>query len=218
MQSLLNSMNVSCCSERIEATKPFPNMTQSCWDQSPSGVCAGQIGCQLSHVHALDLAMQRGYPHVTILEDDFALHSHSDPSYVESAVQSLQAMKPDWDVIGLSLSIIEKQLLPETVKISSMQSLQLVKITKAKTTGGYIVRDRAMPQIRDIISPEKCHVKRDYNTAIDTCWHPLQLSLNWYGFSPQIGTQAASFSDIELRHVDYDGEMASMHRRRMHES
>jgi hypothetical protein len=66
--------------------------------------------------------------------------------------------------------------------------------------------------MRDIISPEKCHVKRDYNTAIDTCWHPLQRSTNWYGFSPQVGTQAASFSDIELRNVDYGGEMASMHR------
>ena len=211
MESLLESMNVTSY-ERIDAIKPEPSMTQSCWDQSPNGVCAGQIGCQLSHVKALDLAIQRGYPHVTILEDDFALQAHSDPLYVAHAVAELQQRRPDWDVIGLSLSIIERQDLPEKIQISGTAHLQLIRISMAKTTGGYIVRDRVMKQMRDIISPEQCHVKRDYNTAIDTCWHPLQRSATWYGFSPQVGTQAASFSDIELRNVDYGGEMASMHR------
>lgn len=215
MEVLLLSMNVSSSSyERIDAVRPTPNMTQSCWDQSPNGICAGQIGCQLSHMKALDLAMQRGYPHVTILEDDFQLQDHVNPIYVLDAVSELQARNLDWDVIGLSLSVIEKQVLPleKSIRISRDQDMQLVKISKAKTTGGYIVRDRAMQKIRDIISPENCHVKKDYNTAIDTCWHPLQESLNWYGFSPQVGTQSASFSDIELRNVDYAGEMASMHR------
>ena len=213
IESMLLSMNVSSY-ERIHAVRPTPNMTQSCWDQSPNGVCAGQIGCQISHVKALDLAMQRGYPHITILEDDFQLQNHVNPIYVLDAVSELQSINTDWDVIGLSLSIIEKQVLPTetSIQISRGQSMQLIKILKAKTTGGYIVRDRAMQKIRDIISPEKCSVKKDYNTAIDTCWHPLQQSLNWYGFGPQIGTQGASFSDIELRNVDYAGEMASMHR------
>jgi len=46
-------------------------------------------------------------------------------------------------------------------------------------------------------------VKRDYSTAIDQCWKPLQHTHLWIGYRPQMGTQGPSFSDIESVNVNY---------------
>jgi len=41
----------------------------------------------------------------------------------------------------------------------------------------------------------------------DYCWKGLQHYMNFYAFEPQLGTQGASFSDIEHIHVDYSDSL-----------
>ena len=93
-------------------------------------------------------------------------------------------------------------ILPEEIiEISETATARVSRIRKAQTTHGYIVRNRFLPKVLDAF--QNCDLKLDYVTAIDTCWHALQRTYKWYALVPQLGVQAAGYSDIEKKKVDY---------------
>ena len=190
--------------QRIEAVNPnekgFEHLKRGCFDQA---MCPGQIGCQLSHLIALKQAMESDLEHVSIFEDDFEFQAFVDPKFVQSAIQRAMELIPAWDVIILSSSIILEMVLHEhIIPVSSNSTVKLTQIQNAQTTGGYIARRRIIPYIYQAF--KECDVSKDYYTAIDQCWKPLQTTYLWIGFEPQIGKQSKSFSDIELREVEYE--------------
>lgn len=42
----------------------------------------------------------------------------------------------------------------------------------------YVVRDKFMRPLLDAIRPRNCDVKKNYATAIDVCWKPLQVCVS----------------------------------------
>ena len=108
----------------------------------------------------------------------------------------------DWDVIALGLRLIETNNKTTYVSVDlGKTQAKVVRIKSAATTHGYIVASHAMLDLYNAFSA--CEIKRDYGTAIDTCWVALQQTGKWYAFDPQLGTQSASFSDIEKQFTDY---------------
>ena len=190
--------------ERFEAVNPrlLPELLDGCWDSS---VCPGQVGCQLSHLAVLRRAMDAGWDHVAIFEDDFTWQPLVRPDMVQAAIAKAMELVPNWDVIALSLNIALEKPLGEELKVQFAPDTWtgLTRIENAQTTGGYIARRSVMAQIYDAFLPENCLVKKDYTTAIDQCWKPLQSKGMWVAFEPQPGTQHRSFSDIEQREVFY---------------
>ena len=197
---------------RIEAEEVFADarVLESCWDPAMRRKCAGQIGCQRSHVKAIGHAMSRGWSFVAIFEDDFRWLPHFDPVQFTSIIERVRASLTEWDVIGVSHNIIEREnvyvrtgdaRVLSIIPSSSSERVEVIRVTRALGAHAYIVRARAYAAL--IRAFESCDVRRDVETAIDTCWYPLQRELNWYGFAPQLGTQADGFSDIEQRHVSY---------------
>ena len=130
------------------------------------------------------------------MEDDFQWNNKNPFKKVHEAINS----NTNWNVILLSCN----------GKINKY-SKNLQKVIKCKTTSGYIIKVKYIPNLlkiweRDMNYRLKNNIKKsDKNnaeTCIDISWLKLQKN-NWFSTNPIIGTQMKSYSDIESRLVDY---------------
>lgn len=193
----------SLVGRRVQAVEVFENksMLSKCWDGG-SKKCAGQLGCQLSHIQAIRFAIREGWSRLVVFEDDFRWLNHTDPSIFSSLVSWLDEAAPDWDVFAVSLNVIEEEVVSPQKRVNVGQTWsQLTRISKALATHGYMLKSNMFDRV--LFAFENCDIRGDLWTAIDTCWQPLQLSHKWYGLQPQLGTQAPGFSDIENQPVSY---------------
>ena len=189
---------------RVPAVEVYDDkeLLSQCWDRG-SKKCAGQIGCQRSHVKALSMAINKNWSHVAIFEDDFEWFNHTDD--VHSVFMRIEEAVPNWDVIGISMNVKRSvRLSLPKIQTGTASFSELIRIKRALATHGYIVRRTMFQELLDVF--ESCDVKLELYTAIDTCWEKLQSKYNWYGLHPQLGRQAVSFSDIESRVVSYSME------------
>ena len=162
----------------------------------------GKIGCKLSHVKALQYAERRAWSHVAIFEDDFQWIEGIETKKVLQNIRSIQEWVPEWDVIVISLNVYEKTVFPEKrLNVGINLASSLMQVRRAVATHGYLVRAHMIPILKEVF--KRCEV-RNSSVAIDTCWLPLQETTKWYGLTPQLGTQAVSYSDIESAVVKYD--------------
>lgn len=190
--------------DRIEAVHVEHDDTalSSCWDPKRLLTCAGRLGCQRSHVKALEYAAEKEWPHVAIFEDDFVWADDVNPQLVLPSISQVQAWSPTWDVIAISLSISKFETIPEKqVRVGVNKTSILTTISAAGATHGYMVRSHLYSTLIQIFS--SCDVQSSLGAAIDVCWNSLQNRTKWYGLVPQLGKQAESYSDIEGRIVSY---------------
>ena len=158
------------------------------------------VGCQLSHLMALDHALLHEWPYVVIFEDDFIWSSElGHPMLVPGAIRSLMR-KIEWDVIALSLNILNAtELKPGiTFELGDNFTSRVVQIHDAKATHGYLANKHYVPRIRDVFA--SCNTP---TRSIDNCWREMQKTGLWYGFSPQLGSQLPGYSDIESQYTNY---------------
>ena len=203
----LNASGISC--ERVAGVNPAADgsphaeLLKTCYDNR---ACPGQLGCQLSHLKAVDLCIAQNWTNVAIFEDDFMFQPFFLAADLQRLVEEITSRAPDWKVIGLSLNIGLQTIVGEPLTFINAQHkpLRYTIIHNAQTTGGLLFRDTdVLRRYRFLISLEQCNVRKDYLTAIDTCMKPMQKEGLWVGLSPQIGTQMRSFSDIERHEVNY---------------
>ena len=88
----------------VQLQKDDPILNK-CWEPPPREKCAGQVGCQRSHIEALMLASRRMWPQVAVFEDDFQWRSGIDTEQIESHVEAVQQWAPDLDKSSPFLSI-----------------------------------------------------------------------------------------------------------------
>lgn len=192
----------SFAAKRITALHIQPQQDAvECWGNA---YCAAQIGCQLAHMRALSYVMSTASPYALVFEDDFKWISTTNPKYVTQALLATSIAYPDWDVIAISLNILAHSVPNPrvTVRTSLTKSSTVIKILEAQTSHAYLVKAQYIPEVYKAF--KDCDIMSSPLIAIDECWKSLQKSGNWYGFSPQLGTQRESFSDIEQTKVKYD--------------
>ena len=196
--------NADISARRISAVsipEGDPRLAQ-CWDHENTHKCAGQIGCQLSHIKALEYAAARRWQTVAIFEDDFQWVDGFDPRNALHNILTIQRLKPDWDVIVISLNVQEINIYDNVrLPFGDNRTCKLTRVTQALTTHGYILHSRLFKRVIELF--KTCRVESDILIAIDTCWQSLQKESRWYGLSPQMATQAESFSDIEGMSIFY---------------
>ena len=164
-----------------------------------SSKCAGMLGCKLSHIKALDLALQNGWEHVAIFEDDFIWSKRISPTSVQRLMFSLQQKLVEWDVIAISLNILQSELVTPTIVLETDGvRYHAVQIYDAKATHGYIVNRHYLDVVKTVF--KNCNTPE---VAIDNCWRPMQKIGRWYGISPQLGSQRPGYSDIEKSNTNY---------------
>jgi GR25 family glycosyltransferase involved in LPS biosynthesis len=155
----------------------------------------GRIGCSMSHLKCLEIAKERDWEHVLILEDDIEfLH----PKLFETQLNKFFNNQPEFDVL-----LFAGNNYPPYQKIEDY----CVKVFHCQTTTGYLVKkhyyDTLIANIRQgihllIQNPEKHSLY-----AIDKWWFQLQEKNDWYLITPLSVTQKEDYSDIEKRQTNY---------------
>lgn len=153
----------------------------------------GYIGCTKSHIACIELAKQRNYPYVIILEDDFEFLIGKD----EFGFLLNHLLGIDYDVFILGHNGESK---------SKTEDNLVFKIKNSQTTSGYIVNsryyDRLLSNYREgLVMLDKTDDYPSY--AIDQYWKRLQDTDKWFCYKKRLGKQRESYSDIMNAHVDY---------------
>jgi GR25 family glycosyltransferase involved in LPS biosynthesis len=152
----------------------------------------GHLGCGQSHIKAIELAIEKNWDTVLIVEDDlFFTH----PAKILQTRIS-DAFRVNWDVLLLGFGY---------VKSSVDEHPFLTRVKSATCTHGYIVRKHfyqtlmttfqaAVDKMRVELEKhiETCAgniTKLNYCSAIDQAWYPLQKEYTFYCFNPILGAQ-----------------------------
>lgn len=149
----------------------------------------GSIGCTLAHIntlrHFLDHPDQQT---AVVLEDDFQFLV--TPEQLDESLERFLEQKPEWDVILLAGAVQRSKEYPE---------LPAWRVLSAYTTSGYVVT-RTMAAIllanfeEGLAKLREDPKNDDYH--LDLYWRSLQPQYQWYMLKPVVGSQRASYSDI----------------------
>lgn len=145
----------------------------------------GELGLIETNINIIKDAIENGYKSVLIFEDDVYFTDE-----INKLEEYMDALPSDWDMIyfGGNHSYGPK---PENV------NEKILKLTKTYTTHCIVIRDTLFETIIAMTEPRK--------KQIDVYYADLQPIYNVYGFTPNMALQTIDFSDIQNKHVNYNG-------------
>lgn len=152
----------------------------------------GNIGCSMSHIAVLKMALDQEWKNVLILEDD-AMWNKFDIGY---PILKKLAAEP-YDVILLGGGTTS--FYPDTYKLVSSQ-----------TSTAYLLNNHYIPILLENFETglkKLLDTNVKYLYSLDMYWKRLQARDNWFIVSPSLMYQTPSYSDIENKNVDYRNEM-----------
>ena len=149
----------------------------------------GALGCTWSHISVLEMAKNRKWKKILVLEDD--VEPLSTPTqFVRDLVRGLRATA-EYDVLMVGWNVAPGRNEPERTGVTSRgQNLQ--------TTSAYVVGEDFYDTL-----------KQDFTNAVlrqvplDQHWWGLQRTSRFYACTPRIVRQSAGYSDILDRYTDY---------------
>jgi glycosyl transferase family 25 len=155
-----------------------------------------RVGCSMSHLKLLEKAKKEDLDYIVIIEDDIMF---TKTEFFNTNLKKFMESNIDFDVL-----LLAGNLRPPVFKINDY----LLKITKAWTTTGYIVKkhyyDKLINNIKEGIKNLMAKPDEHGLYAIDSYWQRLQATDNWYIIYPRTVTQRPNFSTIENRYTDYN--------------
>lgn len=163
----------------------------------------GAIGCTLSHLKLLEMAIKNNYEHILIVEDDIQFLR---PKLFQQQFNNfLKFHGNNWDVI-----IISGNNVPPYERIDD----SCVKVKSCQTTTGYLVNGHYIRKLRNNIREglENLirHPDQHYYYAVDKYWFRLQAIDNWYLIIPLTVVQREGYSDIEKKNTNYSRMMLDL--------
>ena len=157
----------------------------------------GAIGCTMSHIACMEMAIQNKWDHVLVCEDD-AIIINPD-QLVHQVNHFFQRFNDSWDVLLLAGNNYQpfRKESPEAVRVANCQ-----------TTTAYLVR---RPYFETLLA----NFKEGLNKlkAIDQYWKLLQRRDRWYLIVPISMIQRSGFSDVSNRRVDYSNVMTQINKK-----
>ena len=160
----------------------------------------GAIGCSMSHVACLELAIQNEWDHVLVCEDDATITKPGQLVYQVN--QFLNRFNDGWDVLLLAGNNYQpfRQESPECVRVANCQ-----------TTTAYLVRrpyfETLLANFKDGLKHLIAEPSQQPVYTIDQYWKNLQRTDRWYLIVPITVIQRADYSNISKRRVDYSESM-----------
>ena len=155
----------------------------------------GAVGCTISHIRCLEIAIEEDKDYIFICEDDI---SSTDPYILKRNIKRFLDNVRNWDVL-----IIGGNVIKPFEKIDDY----CLKINNCQTTTGYVVKkhyyntllNNFKKGVQKLLTTDN---KRQY--AIDIYWKQLQPIDKWYLLYPLTVTQYENFSDIEKKNTNYN--------------
>uniref|UniRef100_A0A6C0ENS4 Glycosyltransferase n=1 Tax=viral metagenome TaxID=1070528 RepID=A0A6C0ENS4_9ZZZZ len=147
----------------------------------------GGIGCSMSHIGALELAIQNNWKNVLIVEDDLQWRNPEKGSKL-----LLNLISKPYDVILLSGHDVFHNSKTYKLRDCCARTAYLVS-NHYYTTLLNNYKEGLKLLIKEFKSPHRG----------DRYWNRIQQRDNWYIIMPQMCIQRPSFSDIEQRNVNY---------------
>lgn len=163
----------------------------------------GAIGCSMSHVACMELAIKNGWDHVLVCEDDATITNPGQLVYQVN--QFLKRFGHAWDVLLLAGNNYQpfRQVSPECVRVANCQ-----------TATAYLVRrpyfETLLANFNEGLRNLIAEPSRQPNYAIDQYWKLLQRTDRWYLIVPITVIQRPDYSDIARQHVDYTDAMTQV--------
>jgi len=162
----------------------------------------GVIGCMISHIKCLEIAIKNKYPQVCIMEDDIQF---LDIPVFKNSLQKFLDSGTEWDVLFISGNNGQP-----FEKITE----EWVRVYNCHCGTGYIVKQHfyqtLLANMREGLAQLIREPKNKDMYALDMYWKRLQKQYRWFLITPLTVVQAASYSDIEEEFVDYKGHMLDL--------
>lgn len=167
----------------------------------------GAIGCSMSHVACLELAIRNNWDHVLICEDDATI---TNPGQLVNQVNNfLKRFGEDsWDVLLLAGNNYQpfRQESPECVRVGNCQ-----------TATCYLVRrpyfKRLLANFKEGLQNLMANPSKQPYYAVDQYWKRLQRTDRWYLIVPISVIQRPDYSDISNQHVNYSAVMTQVNKK-----
>lgn len=163
----------------------------------------GGLGCLLSHCAALKYAIQGNFENVLIVEDDFQFTVSKD-AFDEKIKNILGTSDMSMNIF----SDFNVCLLASNIKHSEKMNDNISRLYDAQTTSCYLIKkpfyNILLQNFQDAYNKLNANI-RSYNVnAADQSWKKLMREHIFIGFTPALGKQRRSFSDISRRVEDYN--------------
>jgi GR25 family glycosyltransferase involved in LPS biosynthesis len=162
-------------------------------------VANGRVGCALSHIKCLELAKERGYPHVLICEDDTTfLQPDLFKMQLKAFFEHQQEHQQPWDVL-----LFAGNNVPPYIKMSEAY----IRVSHCQTTTCYLVNghyiETLLSHIREGTRQLMQEPTKHLLYAIDRYWLELQRRDLWFLITPLTVVQREDYSDIEGHMTNY---------------
>jgi GR25 family glycosyltransferase involved in LPS biosynthesis len=155
----------------------------------------GAVGCSLSHIKCLELAKERGYEYVLIVEDDILF---LNPALFKNQMNKFLLNKHNWDVV-----IISGNNVPPYERIDDT----CIVVSSCQTTTGYLVSahyfDTLLANFKEGLKKLLSETGNRFEYALDKYWFKLQRKDNWFLITPLTVVQREDYSDIEKVRTNY---------------
>ena len=149
----------------------------------------GSVGCAQSHLQILQMAKEKGYKNILILEDDFKFIISKD--IFEEQIHLLFNSNVSFDICMLGYRLLKTE--------ECLEYTFLKKAINVDTTSGYIISNSMYDKLIDLYDwsiPFLNNTKIHWIYSIDQIWKILQPISKWYCFNTRIGIQRPSYSDL----------------------
>jgi glycosyl transferase family 25 len=165
----------------------------------------GAVGCSMSHIACLELAIKNNWDHVLICEDDATIVNPGQLVYQVN--QFFKKFGDHWDVLLLAGNNYQpfRQMSPECIRVANCQ-----------TATAYLVRSHYFHTLLHNFKKglNGLITTRDQTAyAIDQHWKHLQRMHRWYLITPISIIQRNDYSNICKQHVDYRKEMLTVNKK-----
>ena len=162
----------------------------------------GALGCSISHLKCLELAIERNLSHVLIVEDDIEFLK---PTLFMKQLNTFLKTHQSWDVVMFAGNNI-----PPYTKVDDT----CVKVGSCQTTTGYLVNGHYFSTLIQNFCNGVNNLMRFPHLhtlyAIDKYWFPLQKKDDWYLIIPLTVVQREDYSDIEQKNMNYINLMTDL--------
>ena len=156
----------------------------------------GALGCTKSHIKALETFIANpAWKTCIVFEDDFTFYDSSQANN-NTLLHKFFIHFTDWDMLLLASN---QHINPTPTEVPRVN-----KVNKSQTASGYLTHKDVAQKILDNFKESAKLLEISGNKplhALDMYWE--KLGLVRYSFTPNMGYQYASMSDIENKHVDY---------------